>query len=138
MKPLLLFAACLATATAADPDITSGKDGGPTIEPIFAQDGFPNAQNPMKFGAMPRNNALASARQRQEKAHLLKRMNRQQGKWTSSHPRYRLLEALYGFSKYRDTNMAELDRVRGLFRNVSKSQKKVSGKYSSWKLDLTS
>jgi hypothetical protein len=130
MRLLLLLAACLATAAAADHDTTPGQPAIPTIKPILAQDGVPDVQDPMNFGAMPEHNAMVSARHRQERAHLLKRLDRKHGKWTSSHPRYRLLEALYGFSKYRDTNMAELNRVRGLYKNVSKSQKKVSDDWS--------
>lgn len=125
MRLLLLLAACLAVALAVNPDTIIEQDGVPTIDADLAQDGIPNTQEPMGFGAMHEPNAMSFARHRQEKAHLLKRMDRKHGKWSSSHPRYRLLEALYGYSKYRDTNMAELDRVRGLYKNVSKAQKKV-------------
>lgn len=126
MRLALLLATCLASTLAADPDTTIGIDAIPTIEPVLAQEGLANAQDPMKFGVMHEVNTMSFVRHRQEKAHLLKRTDRKHGKWTSSHPRYRLLEALYGYSKYRDTNMAELNRIRGLYKNVSKSQKKVS------------
>ncbi|KAH7381214.1 N2227-like protein-domain-containing protein [Phaeosphaeria sp. MPI-PUGE-AT-0046c] len=125
MRLLMPLVSCLAIAVAADAVTTSEHDDIPTIAPILAQDGIPNAQDPMNFGTMPEHNAMASARHRQERAHLVKRMDRKHGKWTSSHPRYRLLESLYGYSKYRDTNMAELDRVRGLYKNVGKAQKKT-------------
>jgi hypothetical protein len=97
-----------------------------TIEPLLAQDVQGSVQNPMHMGAMRSSNIPDSARHRQEKAHLMKRMDRKNGKWTSIHPRYRLLEALFSYSKYRDSNMAELDRWRGLYKNVGKQQKKVS------------
>ncbi|KAF1925979.1 N2227-domain-containing protein [Didymella exigua CBS 183.55] len=54
-------------------------------------------------------------RHRREKAHLMKRMSRKHGTWNTAHPRYRLLEALYGFAKYRERNMAELDRWRARY-----------------------
>ncbi|CBX96263.1 hypothetical protein LEMA_P111820.1 [Plenodomus lingam JN3] len=83
------------------------------------------AQDPMNIGAMLLDPAQSTARQRQEKAHLLKRMDRKSGKWGTTHPRYRLLEALFGFSKYRERNMAELDRWRSLYKNVGKKQKQI-------------
>jgi hypothetical protein len=55
----------------------------------------------------------------------MKRMRRNEGKWGSSHPRYRLLEALFGFIKYRERNMAELDRWRHLYKSVPRKQKQV-------------
>lgn len=55
----------------------------------------------------------------------MKRMDRKHGKWGPTHPRYRLLEALFGFSKYRERNLAELNRWRSLYKNVSKKQKQV-------------
>jgi hypothetical protein len=84
------------------------------------------AQDPLSMGAMPSNGARHSPRHRQEKAHLLKRMARKSGKWGTSHPRYRLLEALWGYSRYKKRNMAELDRWRNLYKRVGKKQKQVS------------
>ena len=55
----------------------------------------------------------------------MKRMSRKHGTWNTMHPRYRLLEALYGFTKYRERNMAELSKWRSQYNNVSKAQKKV-------------
>ncbi|KAF2624475.1 N2227-domain-containing protein [Macroventuria anomochaeta] len=77
-----------------------------------------------------------SPRHRQEKAHLLKRMDRKTGKWGTIHPRYRLLEALYGFTKYRERNMAELDRWRSMYGNVVKAQKKTLEKAVNYKKKL--
>lgn len=100
-----------------------------------AGDGYA-AQDPMNVGAMLPSPAHSTARQRQEKAHLLKRMNRKSGKWGPSHPRYRLLEALFGFSKYRERNMADLDRWRSLYKNVGKKQKQTLEKIVQYKKKL--
>jgi hypothetical protein len=80
------------------------------------------AQDPLQMRSMASGD---SPRHRHEKAHLMKRMSRKHGTWNTMHPRYRLLEALYGFSKYRERNMAELERWRGMYGNVGKAQKKV-------------
>jgi hypothetical protein len=63
---------------------------------------------------------------------LMKRMDRKHGKWGTIHPRHRLLEALFGFTKYRETSMAELQRCmaelqrwRDQYKNVGKKQRKV-------------
>ena len=90
---------------------------------IYASHDNSAAQDPLQMGAMAPSE---SPRHRQEKAHLLKRMERKHGKWNTVHPRYRLLEALYGFSRYRERNMAELDRWRSMYGNVGKAQKKVN------------
>jgi hypothetical protein len=83
------------------------------------------AQNPLQMGGMLSGGGKDSPRHRQEKAHLTKRMDRKSGKWGTSHPRYRLLEALWGYSRYRERNMAELERWRTLYKSVSKKQKEV-------------
>lgn len=82
-------------------------------------------QDPLHIGAMPPVAVHSTSRQRIEKAHLLKRMNRKSEKWGTSHPRYRLLESLFGFTKYRERNLAELDRWRGLYKNVGVGQMQV-------------
>ncbi|KAF6823976.1 methyltransferase domain-containing protein [Colletotrichum plurivorum] len=66
-----------------------------------------------------------SPRHEQEKKNLLKRMSKSHGKWDTNHPRSRLLDALFGYSRYKPRHMAELDRWRGLYKHVSKAQKKV-------------
>lgn len=68
-------------------------------------------------------NVTASQRHHDEKTRLLELMDRRNGKWTPSHPRHRLLDALYGFLKYKDSQGAELNRLLGLYSRVSKSQK---------------
>ncbi|KAK1958603.1 N2227-domain-containing protein [Colletotrichum sublineola] len=66
-----------------------------------------------------------SPRHEQEKKNLLKRMSKSHGKWDTNHPRHRLLEALFGFSRYKARHMAEIDRWKGLYKHVSKVQKAV-------------
>jgi carnosine N-methyltransferase len=70
-------------------------------------------------------NEHSSPRHRVENAHLNRRMHRDHGVWGASHPRYRLLEALFAFSRYGERNMAELERWRGLYKNVPQKQKQV-------------
>lgn len=57
---------------------------------------------------------------------LLQRMSRKHGTYNEQHPRYRLFEALRGYSAYAQTHQAELNRLKGLYRHVSKKQKAVS------------
>lgn len=83
------------------------------------------AQDTMSMGAMLPSSWVPSPRHRQEKAHLMKRMDRKSGKWTTNHPRYRLLEALWAYTRYRERQMAELDRWRSLYKSVSKKQMKA-------------
>lgn len=66
-----------------------------------------------------------SLRHEKEKTELLQRLSRGTGKWDSSHPRHRLLDALYGFRKYFDRNMDEVKRWKKLYKGVSRQQKKV-------------
>jgi hypothetical protein len=95
------------------------------VDRVFIDEAGLPAQDPMQIGAMP---PTGSPRQRQEKAHLMKRMDRKSGKWTSTHPRYRLLEALYSFSRYRERNLVELKRWRDMYSNVKSKQKQVSNR----------
>ncbi|OLN87252.1 Carnosine N-methyltransferase 2 [Colletotrichum chlorophyti] len=64
-----------------------------------------------------------SLRHEQEKKKLFKRLSKSHGKWDTNHPRHRLLEALFGFSRYKLRQMAEIDRWKGLYNHVSKTQK---------------
>ncbi|TPX07582.1 uncharacterized protein E0L32_010681 [Thyridium curvatum] len=57
-----------------------------------------------------------------EKARLLERMSRKHGKFDEHHPRNRLLDALYSFSRYAELNRADLDRWRDHYRYVSRRQ----------------
>jgi hypothetical protein len=60
-----------------------------------------------------------------EKTELLKRLSRKHGTWNSNHPRWRLLDALHGYVAYYSRQAEELDRLKGLYKKVSKSQKAV-------------
>jgi hypothetical protein len=132
LLPIGVLACYWTVAIAADSSqTTTPEEIVQTVEPTFTQDVLDSVQNPMQMGAMPPKEVYDSPRHRQEKAHLMKRMDRKHGKWGSSHPRFRLLEALFSYSKYRDSNMAELDRWRGLYKNVGKQQKKASHSDSS-------
>ncbi|CAI4213131.1 unnamed protein product [Parascedosporium putredinis] len=66
-----------------------------------------------------------SARHIAEKEKLLQRLSRDQGKWDSGHPRWRLLDTLYGFRKYFDRNAEEVRRWKKLYKHVSPAQKKL-------------
>ncbi|KAL2008233.1 hypothetical protein VTN00DRAFT_8215 [Thermoascus crustaceus] len=66
-----------------------------------------------------------SARHQEEKDRLLKRLQRNKGKWDSSHPRYRLLTALHGFYRYKERNLAEVERWRGLYKRMPKRQRSL-------------
>ena len=113
-------------ASADDPLAQPFSDLTLSVDTIYAHDVHDAAQNPLLMGSMSAKDTLDSPRHRQEKAHLMKRMVRKHGKWTPSHPRYRLLDALYGYSRYRDQSMVGLDRWRDLYKNIGKKQKKVS------------
>jgi hypothetical protein len=92
---------------------------------VFIDEAGLPAQDPIQMGSM---SPTEFPRQRQEKAHMMKRMDRKSGKWTSAHPRYRLLEALYSFSRYRERNLAELKRWKDMYSNVKSKQKQVSNR----------
>jgi hypothetical protein len=125
LLPLGLLAGTWAIAAAPEePHTTSTSGNAPTAEPRYVQDVF-DMQDPLQMGAMPVMDVAHSPRHRQEKAHLMKRMDRKHGKWGTMHPRHRLLESLFGFTKYRETTMAELQRWRDLYKSVGKKQKKV-------------
>ena len=129
---LLLFVAGLSSIALADAGKLSGDSQADATSNIpnadevkTAMDNAQIAQDPLMMGAMPPSDNGASPRHRREKLQLLKRMDKKSGKWGTSHPRYRLLEALWAYTRYRERHMAELDRWRSLYKSVSKKQKKV-------------
>jgi hypothetical protein len=129
---LLLFLAGLSSVALANAGTSSGESQAHATHNIPNVDEVDNdidnaqvAQDPLMMGAMPPSNTGASPRHRREKLQLLKRMDKKSGKWGTSHPRYRLLEALWAYSKYRERHMAELDRWRSLYKSVNKKQKQV-------------
>lgn len=124
---LLLAAGLTSLAGASDVSSTSAPTAGVTpseasIEVEYDVNNENAAHDPLQMGGM---DPSESPRHRQEKAHLMKRMDRKTGKWDRIHPRNRLLEALYGFTKYRERNMVELEKWRSMYRNVGKAQKKA-------------
>jgi hypothetical protein len=124
---LVLVAGLSSLAGATEISSTAVSTGTPHIattskDVVYNSNADDTAQNPLQMGSMA---TIDSPRHRHEKAHLMKRMSRKHGTWNTVHPRYRLLEALYGFSKYRERNLAELNRWRSMYSNVSKAQKKV-------------
>ncbi|KAF1828233.1 N2227-domain-containing protein [Decorospora gaudefroyi] len=112
-------------------------DGIAEIEQAkFAIENAEIAQDALQMGVMPSRNGYDSPRHHQEKAHLMKRFDRKSGMWGSSHPRYRLLEALWGYSSYRERHVAELDRWRSLYKNMGKKQKQMVQKVVGYKKRL--
>ncbi|KAH7161735.1 N2227-like protein-domain-containing protein [Dactylonectria macrodidyma] len=71
------------------------------------------------------SSAPTNPRHIQEKARLLETLARPKGTLPSNHPRHRLLDALHGFTKYQERQKAELDRLKGLYKRVSKAQKSL-------------
>ncbi|RGP81756.1 hypothetical protein FLONG3_141 [Fusarium longipes] len=59
------------------------------------------------------------------KKKLTKSMARGWGNWSGHHPRHRLLDALYGYSRYYERQKSELNRLEGLYKHVSKAQKSL-------------
>ncbi|KAF5024862.1 hypothetical protein F66182_3101 [Fusarium sp. NRRL 66182] len=56
---------------------------------------------------------------------LAQSLARDSGTWNVHHPRHRLLDALYGYSRYYERQKVDLDRVQGLYKHVSKAQKSL-------------
>jgi carnosine N-methyltransferase len=129
---LLLFLAgssSIALANIGTPNGESQVQAADSIlnigEVNIAIDNAQVAQDPLIMGAMPPSDVGDASRHRREKLQLLKRMDKKSGRWGTSHPRYRLLEALWAYTRYHESHMAELDRWRSLYGSVGKQQKKV-------------
>jgi hypothetical protein len=60
-----------------------------------------------------------------EHARLLQRLERSVGRWNDKHPRWRLLEALDGFDRYRHIVGEEIGRFEALYSHVPHEQKQV-------------
>lgn len=66
------------------------------------------------------------ARHAEEKARLLRRLDKTHGEaWDTNHPRARLLDALYAYSRYGERTRADLARWRALYGNVPAQQRFV-------------
>ncbi|KAM3446915.1 hypothetical protein MY3296_009221 [Beauveria thailandica] len=72
---------------------------------------FRRAQEPIK-----------GSRHESEKERLLQSLRRDRN-WSSTHPRHRLLDALFGFQSYYERQQVELERFRGLYKHLSKKHK---------------
>ncbi|ETN43496.1 uncharacterized protein HMPREF1541_02655 [Cyphellophora europaea CBS 101466] len=68
---------------------------------------------------------VADHRHEQERERLLHRIRRETGKWDDKHPRWKILEALHGFARYRDLAGAEVDRFEDLYKHVPSKHKKI-------------
>ncbi|KAL6232409.1 hypothetical protein BDW75DRAFT_247193 [Aspergillus navahoensis] len=67
-----------------------------------------------------------NTRQEIESTRLQSRLTRTAGTWSPSHPRHRLLMALYGFTRYKERNLAEVKRWRDMYKHVPKGQKQLA------------
>ncbi|CBF84632.1 uncharacterized protein ANIA_11151 [Aspergillus nidulans FGSC A4] len=79
--------------------------------------------NPVSNSSVP--SIDHNTRQNTEYVRLQSRLDRTSGTWGASHPRHRLLMALYGFSRYKERSSAEVKRWRDLYKHVPKSQKQL-------------
>lgn len=68
---------------------------------------------------------VPSLHEEEERERLIQRIERAEGKWDGNHPRWRILEALHGFDRYRDVAGAEIARFEGLYKHVPQKHKKV-------------
>lgn len=66
----------------------------------------------------------------EEKERLLDRLAKSHGSFDVHHPRWRLLQTLWSFAKYRDFSKSEVQRWRDLYESTSKQQKEVSKQLS--------
>lgn len=73
----------------------------------------------------PRWESTTRSAREEERGHLLQHIHRSSGKWDSGHPRWKVLEALHGFDRYRAITGAEIDRFEGLYKHVPEKHKKV-------------
>ncbi|KAH7128457.1 N2227-like protein-domain-containing protein [Dendryphion nanum] len=89
------------------------------IEQVVAVDGS-NGADPLQYGSM----SDLSVRHSNENTRLQSRICRRHGSWGHGHPRFRLLNALWGYLSYEELNKVELERWRSLYKNTSKKQKK--------------
>lgn len=107
------------------PQLTSTGQLGvpnPFIEPVEIHHVLVTVEDEKpRIAPLPR-----TSRHVQEKTRLLDRLKRDEGTWNNHHPRHRLLDALYGYSRYYQRQKEELERLRGLYTKVNKKQHKVN------------
>jgi hypothetical protein len=61
----------------------------------------------------------------EEKARLLKTLDRESEEWGSNHPRYELLQALHSLYRYKERHFVDLDLWKEGFDGISDAQKEV-------------
>jgi len=67
----------------------------------------------------------ASARHVEEKKRLLASLERNEEDWTVNHPRYRLLQALHGFVRYKERYQNQVKGWVNEYESLPEAQKKV-------------
>jgi hypothetical protein len=72
-----------------------------------------------------------SARHVAEKKRLLQMFVREEGGWTTNHPRYRLLQALHGFVRHKERYQTQLQGWQEEYDKLPDVQKKVSSSAST-------
>jgi hypothetical protein len=100
---------------------------------IDSSNGFIQAVEPEQINLNSEKSLLSNVsfpdtpRHAAEKKKLLERLQRRpDDKWTSSHARHRLLDALYAYKKYYPRQIEELDRLKSLYDKATGPQRKVS------------
>ncbi|KAK6343462.1 hypothetical protein TWF730_011051 [Orbilia blumenaviensis] len=77
-------------------------------------------------------NPRDTPRARQEKQRLLKQLSRGHGSWGDQHPRKKLLDALYSYSRYSERNIPDVSRWRQLYGHVSSKHKRLLARAISY------
>ncbi|TGJ65954.1 hypothetical protein EYR41_009888 [Orbilia oligospora] len=70
-------------------------------------------------------NSTNTPRAKDEKRRLLKELSRAHGKWGDQHPRKKLLDALFSYSRYFERNIPDVNRWRQLYSHVSSKHKRL-------------
>jgi hypothetical protein len=73
-----------------------------------------------------------SARHDEEKKRLLQMFVREEGGWTTNHPRYRLLQALHGFVRHKERYQTQLQGWQAEYDGLPSVQKKVRSPNSTF------
>ncbi|KAJ5339963.1 hypothetical protein N7452_006691 [Penicillium brevicompactum] len=81
------------------------------------------AHNVLTFRATTNHEIAPLIHGPEKHARLLQTLDRSSGKWDSSHPRHRLLAALYGFASYENGSRSDINRWKDLYKKVPKRQR---------------
>ncbi|KAJ5578979.1 hypothetical protein N7450_007846 [Penicillium hetheringtonii] len=91
---------------------------------VLGESTNPIAENILpEFVGNTTSSSEQNSRHEEEYAKLQARLDGGGRALDGNHPRQRLLTALYGFSRYKERHLAEVQRWRSLYKNVSKKQK---------------